>query len=126
MALQWAERQRQDEFTRLHRAFVEHLGFAVALVWIASGVAACYAPWLPNIRGLIDPLGRAESTSSFLFALPVVLLAGWVAVTFGSAAIRRMRVLKSQALEFALAGSIAFAIFYLAIERAVTAFLLGI
>jgi hypothetical protein len=126
MALGVVGGQRPDEFARLHRVFVEHLGFAVALAWVAALVAAFYAPWISNIRGLIDPTGRPESTSSFLFALPVLLLAGWVSAVFGADAMRRMQVLKSQTIEFALAGAVAFGVFYLAVERAVTVFLLGV
>lgn len=110
-----------DEFARLHRLFVAHLGMAVALLWAASLAASCYAPWLRNIRGLIDPLGRPESTASFLFALPAVLTLGWIGLVRGGDLIRRATVMRNQALEFAVAGIAAFAIFCMAVHRVATA-----
>ena len=110
-----------DEFARLHRAFVEHFGIAASFAWLASAVAAVHAPWTHNIRGLIDPLGRVESTASFLFGIPVVMTLAWVIVACGGDVLRRGQVLRSQALEFVLAGAIAFAVFCMAIGRVVTA-----
>lgn len=110
-----------DEFERLHRMFVEHLGIALGLAWMTAAVAAFQAPWTRNIRGLIDPLGRPESTWSFLFALPIVMTIAWLAALFGGDLMRRSQVFRSQAIEFGLAGLVAFAIFCLAISRAVTA-----
>lgn len=118
-------RRSTDEFMRLHRMFVEHLGYAVGLSWLAAATAAAHAPWLRNIRGLIDPASRAESTASFLFALPILLTLGWAVAVFCADAMRRSQVLKSASAEFALAGCAAFAVFCMAIDRAVTAFLLG-
>lgn len=117
--------RKPDEFERLHKLFVEHLGFAVSLAWAAAIVAAFYTPWVANIRGLIDPLGRPESTSSFLFALPSVMLAGWIAMAFGGPSLRRLQMFKNQTLEFGIAGAVAFGMFYLAVDRAATAFMLG-
>lgn len=125
MALQAIGRQRPDDFTRLHRLFVEHFGIALALVWIAALVAALQAPWVANIRGLLDPFGRAESTSSFLFGLPVLMLAGWLSVVFGAGAMRRAQLLKDQRIEFAAAAIVAFTVFCMAIDRVATAFTLG-
>lgn len=110
-----------DSFAQLHAIFVEHLGFAVLLAWCAAVVGALHAPWTRNIRGLIDPMAAPESTWSYLFALPFVLLVAWIAVAFGSELIRRSMVLRSPAVEFALAGAAAFAIFWMAIGRVVTA-----
>ena len=110
-----------DEFSRLHRLFVEHFGIAVGLTWLASAVAALQAPWTHNIRGLIDPLARPESTFSFLFGLPMLMTLGWVAVLFGADVIRRSQVLRSQALEFGIAALVAFAVFCLALHRVVAA-----
>jgi hypothetical protein len=117
-----------DGFTRLHRTFTFHLGIAVALAWMTSLYAAAYAPWVRNIRPLIDPLnvGRPESTWSFLFALPVVLTVAWLITVYGRDLLRDMRVLKNQIVEFAIAGVIAFALFYMSIDRAVAALLLGV
>ena len=39
---------------------------------------------------------------------------------------RQMRVFKNQMIEFAIAGALAFVVFYLAIDRAVTALSLGL
>lgn len=115
-----------DAFTRLHRAFTFHLGVAAMLAWGTALFAACHAPWVRNIRPLLDPAsGRVESTWSFLFALPLVLTLGWAAAYFGREALRRTQVLSNEAVEFALAAAVAFAVFYLAIDRAVTALLLG-
>ena len=116
-----------DEFTRLHRAFVFHLGVAVGLAWMTALYASFYAPWVRNIRPLIDPasVGRVESTASFLFGMPIVLTIAWIVAYAGRDMLRQFRVMRSQAAEFGLAGALAFVIFYLAIDRAVTAILLG-
>lgn len=117
----WGAGRLPDEFERLHRLFVEHLGIALALAWMTAAVAAVQAPWTRNIRGLIDPLGRPESTWSFLFALPIVMTIAWLAALFGADLMRRSQVFRNQLIEFGLAGLVAFAIFCLAISRAVTA-----
>ena len=116
-----------DDFTRLHRAFVFHLGVAVSLAWMTALYASVYAPWVRNIRPLIDPtnIGPVESTWSFLFGLPMVLTVAWVMAFAGRDVLRQFRLLKNQTVEFGLAAVLAFVIFYLAIDRAVTAFLLG-
>jgi hypothetical protein len=90
--------------------------------------AAVYAPWVRNIRPLIDPsnVGYPESTWSFLFGLPVVLTTGWLMAIFGRELLREMRLLRSQALEFGIAAGISFILFYMAIDRAVSAMLLGL
>lgn len=116
---------RSEEFTRLHRQFVEHYAIALGLVWIATAAAAAQAPWLRNIRALIDPAARAESTASFLFSLPVLLTLGLVCLVCGADLMRRSQLLRSQTLEFALAGLAAFAVFCMALARVVTAMSLG-
>jgi hypothetical protein len=127
MALQAIRDERAtDEFTRLHRLFVEHLGLAVGFAWAASLYAAAYAPWTRNIRGLLDPLGRAEGTASYLFALPVLMTIAWLCLALGGKAVRRAQMLKSQTVEFGLAGLVAFAVFCMAVYRAVTAYSLGL
>ena len=112
---------------RLHRAFTFHLGIAVSLAWMTSLYAALYAPWVRNIRPLIDPhnVGQVESTWSFLFAMPVVLGTAWLITVFGRDLLRNMRMLSNQTFEFGIAGIVAFGLFYLSIDRAVTAMLLG-
>lgn len=80
---------------------------------------------MSNIRGLIDPLGRLESTSLSLFAMPSVMGAGWLGAALGSGAMRRAQVFKSQAIEFGIADAVAFGMFWFAIDRAATAFMLG-
>ena len=121
------EDETVDEFTRLHKLFTFHLGVAVALAWMTALYAALYAPWVRNIRPLIDPMsvGRVESTWSFLFGFPVVLTVAWIMVFFAGDMLRHFRILKNQSVEFAIAGAVAFAVFYMAIDRAVTALLLG-
>jgi hypothetical protein len=116
-----------EQFTRLHRAFVFHLGVAVGLAWMTALYAALHAPWVRNIRPLIDPagIGRVESTWSFLFGMPIVLTIAWVVAYTGADMLRHFRLMQNQAVEFGLAGAGAFVIFYLAIDRAVTALLLA-
>lgn len=114
-----------DDFARLHRSFVQHFGYAVCLAWLSCGAAAIYAPWTRNLRGLIDPAGRVESTFSFLFGLPILMTVAWLCLALGGETIRRARLVKSDATEFAFAGIVAFAMFCMAIDRAVTAFALG-
>jgi hypothetical protein len=114
-----------DGFARLHRTFVEHFGYAVIFAWSASVFAAWHAPWVHNIRGLIDPVGRVESTGSYLLALPIVMTIALALVAFGGDTLRRSQLFRNQHLEFGFAGLVAFAVFCAAIARAVTAFQLG-
>ena len=116
-----------DGFGRLHKVFTFHLGVAVGLAWMTALYAALYAPWVRNIRPLIDPtnLGRVESTWSFLFGMPTVLTVARVVAFAGRDMLRQFRMLKNQTVEFALAGAAAFMIFYLSIDRAVAAILLS-
>lgn len=115
------------QFSRLHNLFTFHLGVAVGLSWLTSLYAALYAPWVRNIRPLIDPAyaGQVESTWSFLFVFPVVLTTAWLLSIFGQNTLRQFRILKNQAVEFAIAGAAAFVVFYLSIDRAVAAMLIG-
>ena len=120
--------ETSDNYSRLHKLFVFHLGVAVSLAWMTALYAALYAPWVRNIRPLLDPtnLGRVESTWSFLFAMPVVLTAAWAMAYFGGELLRNFRLLKNQTIEFAVAGVVAFVVFYMSVDRAVAALLLGV
>ncbi|HZW48392.1 MAG TPA: hypothetical protein VFF61_12780 [Microvirga sp.] len=115
------------EFSRLHNLFTFHLGIAVTLSWMTSLYAAAYAPWVRNIRPLIDPsnVSQVESTWSYLFIFPVVLTTAWLISIFGQNIFAKFRLLRSQAIEFGIAAAVAFALFYLSIDRAVAAMLLG-
>jgi hypothetical protein len=115
------------QFSHLHRLFTFHLGVAVTLAWLTSLYAASYAPWVRNIRPLIDPsyTGQAESTWSFLFAFPVVLTVAWIMSFSGREILRHVKMLKNQTIEFGIAGAVAFALFYLSIDRAVAALLIA-
>ncbi|MBF9194481.1 hypothetical protein [Microvirga terrestris] len=115
------------EFSRLHNLFTFHLGIAVSLAWLTSLYAAFYAPWVRNIRPLIDPanVGPVESTWSYLFIFPVVLTAAWLISIFGQNLFAQFRIFKNQIIEFAFAAMVAFGMFYLSIDRAVAAMLIG-
>jgi len=115
------------EFSRLHSLFTFHLGIAVTLSWLTSLYAAAYAPWVRNIRPLIDPsnVSQVESTWSYLFIFPVVLTTAWLISIFGQNIFAKFRLLRSQAIEFGIAAAVAFTLFYLSIDRAVAAMLLG-
>jgi len=115
-----------DAFARLHKVFTFHLGVAVGLSWMTAVYAASNAPWVRNIRPLIDPAsaGHVESTWSFLFGLPAVLAIAWLVAFFGRDVLRHFQLMKNQTVEFALSGAAAFMIFYLSIDRAVAAILL--
>jgi hypothetical protein len=115
------------EFNRLHSLFTFHLGIAVTLSWLTSLYAALYAPWVRNIRPLIDPAnaGPVESTWSYLFIFPVVLTAAWLISIFGQNLFAQFRIFKNQIIEFAMAAMVAFGMFYLSIDRAVAAMLIG-
>jgi hypothetical protein len=115
------------EFSRLHNLFTFHLGIAVTLSWLTSLYAALYAPWVRNIRPLIDPtnVGPVESTWSYLFIFPVVLTAAWLISIFGQNLFAQFRIFKNQIVEFAIAAAVAFVMFYLSIDRAVAAMLIG-
>jgi hypothetical protein len=116
-----------DRFSQLHKAFVFHLGVAASLAWMTALYAALHAPWVRNIRPLIDPteLGRVESTWSFLFGFPAILTVAWIMVYAGRDLLRHFRLMKDQTVEFAIAAVVAFVIFYMAIDRAVAAILLA-
>ena len=116
-----------DAYSRVHGVFTFHLGVAVSLAWMTSLYAALHAPWVRNIRSLLDPseLGRAESTGSFLFGMPLLLTLAWAVALFGRDLLRRNPLGRSWALEFGIAAAVAFAIFYVGVERAVAAILLG-
>ena len=118
----------QDDFSRLHRVFTFHFGVAVALSWMTTLYAAAYAPWVRNIRALIDPAGsgRVESTWSYLFVMPAVLTLAWVSVYFGREMMRRFQTLRNQTVEFSAAACVAFGVFYLSIDRAVAALYAGL
>ncbi|GEP04618.1 hypothetical protein [Methylobacterium oxalidis] len=120
--------EARDDFSRLHRIFTFHLGVAVGLSWLTTLYAAFYAPWVRNIRALIDPTGldRVESTLSFLFVMPAVLTLAWVTVYFGREVMRRTQTLPNLTLEFAAAAMVAFGVFYLSIDRAVAALYIGL
>ena len=111
----------RDDFSRLHRLFTFHLGVAVGLAWLTTLYAAASAPWVRNIRALIDPTGpvRIESTLSYLFVMPAVLTLAWASAYFGRETMRRFQTLPNQTLEFAAAAMVAFGVFYLSIDRAV-------
>lgn len=113
--------RKRDDFAHFHRMFVEHFGFAVLLVWAAAAAASFQAPWLSNIRALIDPAGRPESTASYLFALPAIMALAWVSVALGADLLRRSQMARSHRLEFGVAGAVAFAVFCMAVGRIVTA-----
>src|ERR671910_3097343 len=117
----------RDRFTQLHKAFVFHLGVAASLAWMTALYAALHAPWVRNIRPLIDPaqIGRVESTWSFLFGFPAILTVSWIMVFCGRDMLRHFRLMKDQTVEFAIAAAVAFGIFYMAIDRAVAAILLA-
>ena len=120
--------EASDDFSRLHRLFSFHLGVAVGLSWMTALYASLYAPWVRNIRPLVDPTGgldRVESTLSFLFVMPAVLLVAWLTVFFGREVLRRSQTLGSVAVEFAAAALVAFGLFYLSIDRAVAALYIG-
>ncbi|KMO17590.1 hypothetical protein [Methylobacterium indicum] len=115
-----------DTFSRLHRTFTTHLGIAVGLAWVTTLAAAIQAPWVRNIRALIDPMAsRVESTWSFLFAMPVVLTLAWLGALYGRETLRELRALPNDAAEFALAAVVAFAVFYLSIDRAISVLFIG-
>lgn len=111
----------RDDFSRLHRLFTFHLGVAVSLAWLTTLYAAASAPWVRNIRALIDPADpvRIESTLSYLFVMPAVLTLAWASAYFGRETMRRFQTLPNQTLEFAAAAMVAFGVFYLSIDRAV-------
>ena len=115
------------EFGRLHNLFTFHLGIAVTLAWLTSLYAALYAPWVRNIRPLIDPanVGPVESTWSYLFIFPVVLTTAWLISIFGQNLFAQFRIFRNQIIEFAFAALVAFGMFYLSIDRAVAAMLIG-
>ena len=115
-----------DQFQRLHGLFMRHFGMAVGFAWAFSIIAATQAPWTRNLRGLIDPTARPESTLAFLFGLPLLLAVGWFTAHIGQDLMRRTSMLRHLALEFAFAFAAVFVVFALSIHRAVAAILVGL
>ena len=58
-----------DEFSRLHKHFVFHLGVAVSLAWMTALYAALHAPFVRNIRPLIDPTTERAAWAGLLVEL---------------------------------------------------------
>jgi hypothetical protein len=116
---------REDEFSRLHRLFQYHLGMATALAWTCALVAAWRTPWVRDIYHLIDPLGpwRAESTGSYLFGFPTMMTLAWISSFLARDLLYALRLRRHVKAEFAVAGAVGFLMFYMSIERAVTALL---
>ena len=112
----------------MHRLFTFHLGIAVSLAWMTSLYAALYAPWVRNIRPSRSAQRRSggEHLVLSVFAMPWVLTTAWLITIFGRDLLRELRMLKNQTVEFGIAAVVAFALFYLSIDRAVTAMLLGL
>ena len=58
--------ETSDDFSRLHRLFTFHLGVAVGLSWMTALYASLYAPWVRNIRPLLDPTGGVLGVLSIM------------------------------------------------------------
>ena len=114
-----------DTFGRLHGLFVKHFGMAVLFAWGFAAYAATQAPWTRNIRGLLDPAARPESTAAFLFGLPVLLTVAWFTAYVGGDVFRRTALVRHPAIEFAFAGLAVLLVFALSIQRGVAAILLA-
>jgi hypothetical protein len=114
-----------DEFVRLHRLFQHHFGIATSLAWASALVAAWHTPFVRDIHNLIDPLGpwRAESTESYLFGFPLMMTFAWVSSFLARDLLYALRLPRHVKAEFAAAAAVGFLMFYLSIERAVTALL---
>jgi hypothetical protein len=79
-----------------------------------------------NIVFLIDPTSSSvQTTGSYLFTFPAILLIALGIVYFGRDTIFRLRLLRNQAVEFAVVGAALFTVFVLSIERAAAALRLG-
>ena len=76
-----------------------------------------------NVNELLQEIRVVLTGVQILFAFLLTL--AWVVALFGGDLLRRARLGRSRALEFGIATAIAFAIFYVGIERAVAAILLG-
>ena len=116
-----------NEFTRLHRAFVfspwrggrPRLDDG-ALRLILRAVGPQYPPaYRSGERG-----SRREHWGVLIRHADLLTIA-WIVVYAGRDMLRHFRVMKNQVAEFGFAAALTFIIFYLAIDRAVTAILLG-
>ena len=115
-----------DTFERLHGQFVRHFGMAVIFAWGFAAFAVTQAPWTRNLRGLIDPTSRPESTVAFLFGLPLLLAVGWFTAYIGGDVFRRTALVRHPAIEFAVAGLAVLIVFALSIQRGVAAILVAL
>jgi hypothetical protein len=115
-----------EEFVRLHRLLLSHLVLGTGAAWSMSVYAGLNAPWVGNIVFLIDPTSsRVQTTGSYLFTYPAILLIALGVVYFGRDMLFRLRLLRNQSVGFAVAGAALFTIFILSIERATAALRLG-
>jgi hypothetical protein len=119
-------RYSAEEFVRLHRLMLSHLALGTAAAWSVAVYAGLNAPWVGNIVFLIDPTSSSvQTTGSYLFTFPAILLIALGIVYFGRDTIFRLRLLRNQAVEFAVVGAALFTVFVLSIERAAAALRLG-
>lgn len=110
------------EFLRLHKAFVLHFGAATVLAWLTSIYASLQAPWVRNLAFLIDPSTyKVESTWAYLFSFPLLMTVAWLTVLLARDLLFATRLRSHLIAEFAVAGAVAFLMFYLAVDRAVAA-----
>ncbi len=115
-----------QEFVKLHRFLLLNLAVATALAWAMSIYAGLNAPWVGNIVFLIDPTSSSvQSTGSWLFTFPAILMIALGVVYFGRESLFRIRLLRNQFVEFAIAGAAFFTLFVLSIDRAAAALRLG-
>lgn len=114
------------EFLRLHRLMLTHLSIATTLAWALALYAGLRAPWVNDIIFIIDPAsGRSMATGPYLFTLPLILLIALCVVYFGRESLYRLRLLRNQTLEFALAGAIFFTLFVMSVDRTAHALRIG-
>jgi len=114
------------EFVRLHRLLLSQVAVATSVAWGAALYAGVNAPWVSNIFALINPAsGRVQSTGSYLFTYPAILLIALGVIYFGRETFLRLRVLRNQSVEFAIVGAAFFTLFILSVERAIAALRLG-
>lgn len=114
------------EFVRLHRRLVFQLATGTVVAWAMAVYAGLNAPWVGNIVALIDPAsGKMQSTGSYLFTFPGILLIALGVMYFGRETFLRLRFLRNQSVEFAVVGAAFLTLFILSVDRAVDTLRLG-
>lgn len=114
------------ELVRFHRMLLSQAAVGTIIAWSLALYAGVNAPWVSNIGAFMEPAGSMmQSTGSYLFTFPALLLFALGVIYFGQETFLRLRILRNQLIEFAIVAAALLTLFILSVERAVAALRLG-